>query len=385
LLPPSPAKNLEEYYQFVYALVKHCQGRVRYWENDSEPNNPVFWAGTKEEFAGQLKIFHKAVKAADPSAVVILGGYDGRFSPPDVPNAHLIPGQEVGLKFFDYVLEQGRDAFDLFDLRLYGDSYTIPARVEYVRRMMAAHGYRKPIVSTEYGGPNLFEFPENRVLAPLLQSWTQTATQGGSASQGANPIAKLYERRSTLPAQTQMFMLDCSPELQAKYQRIQSRSLVMRTLLAISAGVQKLLYWEFLNLETTHPQRDDMMILMYGKVGLMAPEGNELKRTPTADAYERMARAFDGVREVKRVEVPGRPSIYLFEVDRGKRGPLYVVWERRDQFSGEDAPAVPFEWEHPAKAATAIDALGQHVPVEVSGGKLRLRVSLTPIYMDLDR
>ena len=54
-LPPSPAKDPQEYYRFVYDLVKHCKGRVRYWQNDSEPNNPIYWAGTKEQFVAQSK------------------------------------------------------------------------------------------------------------------------------------------------------------------------------------------------------------------------------------------------------------------------------------------------------------------------------------------
>ena len=60
LLPPSPAKNFDDYYRFVFDLVKHCRGRVRYWQNDSEPNNPIYWSGTKQEFVAELKVFHKA-------------------------------------------------------------------------------------------------------------------------------------------------------------------------------------------------------------------------------------------------------------------------------------------------------------------------------------
>src|SRR5262249_19720963 len=56
MLPPSPAKNPDDYYRFVYDLVKHCKGRVRYWQNDSEPNNPIYWSGTKQEFVEQLQV-----------------------------------------------------------------------------------------------------------------------------------------------------------------------------------------------------------------------------------------------------------------------------------------------------------------------------------------
>ncbi len=377
ILPPSPAKNPDDYYRFVYDLVKHCKGRVRYWQNDSEPNNPIYWSGTKEEFVAQLKVFYRAVKDADPSAVVVAGGYDGLFSPPGTPP---FPNQEVGLSFFDYVLKEGRDAFDVFDLRLYIDPYTITGRVEFIRQKMRALGYDKPIISTEYGGPNLFEFVENLQYVPLVISWSQAVAKGDEKGLPANPIAQLYEKMSTLAPQTQMFMLGCSPELDAKYQRIQSRSLVMRNLLAFSAGVQKTLYWQFLD---AHGDQDDMMTLMYGKIGLVGMQDGVLKkRTPTAEAFQRMAAALQGVRAVKRVEVPGKPSLFLFEVDRGARGPLFVAWERRDAFSGEDSPATPYDWPWTAKGARATDALGANVPVQVNDGRLSLAVSVTPIYIE---
>src|SRR6185369_10299890 len=102
LLPPSPAKNLDDYYRFVYDTVKHAHGRVKYWQNDCEPNNPVFWAGTADEFVAELQTFARAVRDADPKAVVVCGGYDGVFNPPGQPP---IPGQERGLAFFDTVLQ----------------------------------------------------------------------------------------------------------------------------------------------------------------------------------------------------------------------------------------------------------------------------------------
>ncbi len=96
LLPASPAKNLDEYYNFVKALVQHCHGRVKYWQNDAEPNSPTFWSGTREEFVEQLKVFYKAVKDGDSTATVVVGGYDGLFGP---PGTRQFPNQQAGLDF----------------------------------------------------------------------------------------------------------------------------------------------------------------------------------------------------------------------------------------------------------------------------------------------
>lgn len=94
-----------------------------------------------------------------------------------------------------------------------------------------------------------------------------------------------------------------------------------------------------------------------------------------------MTEQLAGVEAVACVEVPERPDLYLFDVLRGGRGPLLVVWQQRDSFSGEDKPPVPFEWPWPETHATAVDALGQKQPVELCEGRVRLHVSPTPVFV----
>jgi hypothetical protein len=380
LLPPSPAKNPDDYYRFVYDVVKHCRGKIRYWQNDSEPNNPIYWSGTKEEFVAQLKVFYKAVKDADPTAVVVVGGYDGLFGP---PGTYQMPNQQIGLSYFDYVLDEGRNAFDVFDLRLYGDPYTIAPRVEFMRQKMMALGYTKPIIATEYGGPGLFEFAENRKYIPLVISWSQSMAKGDEqAPAGKNQIEELYEKMATLAPVTQMFMQGCPPELDARYQRIQARGVVMRNVFALSAGVQKTIYWYLPGFPVNGKERYNVMSLMYGKIGMIDVRDDKFeKRTVTADAFERMAKALTGVQAVKRILLPDKPSVFLFEVDRGKLGQVLVVWDRRDAFTGEDAPSIEVGLPWGAKKAIARDALGLVVPVQVESNRVRLPVSLTPIFI----
>jgi hypothetical protein len=388
VLPPSPAKNPDDYYRFVYNVVKHCNGRVRYWQNDSEPNSPLFWSGTKQEFVNELEIFCRAVKDADPAAVVIVGGYDGLFGP---PGTRAFPNQQVGLDFFDFVLKEGREFFDVFDLRLYGDPYTIAPRVDFMRQKMLALGYDKTIICTEYGGPSLFEFPENRKYFSLVSSWTESIAQApGSTPNHAvasqNPIAELYGNMKSLAPETQMFMQGCPPDLDAKYQRIQARGMVMRNLFALSAGVQKTMYWYLPASSASGDERFHIMSLMYGKIGLIELTDAVLtKRHLGADAFERMTKFLHGVQRVRRIDLPDKPFIFLFEIDRGSRGPAYVAWERRDAFSGEDMPAVSFDCQWTAKSASAVDVLGQEIPARAADGRLHLAVSLTPLFIEPGR
>ena len=125
-----------------------------------------------------------------------------------------------------------------------------------------------------------------------------------------------------------------------------------------------------------------MMNLMYAKTKLLEHEGAELtKRLPLADAFARMAKELAGVESVQRITVPEKPSLYLFEVKRAKRAPLFVVWERRDVFSGEDQPAASFEWPWSSSKASAVDVLGETIPTTVQDGRVQMPVSVTPVFL----
>ena len=99
----------------------------------------------------------------------------------------------------------------------------------------------------------------------------------------------------------------------------------------------------------------------------------------SAETFTLLADQLAGVERVRRVEVPGRPSLRLFQVHRRDRGPLLVVWDQRDSFSGEDDPPVAFDWPWPEARAAAVDAFGQPQPAEVRDGRVHLEASITPL------
>jgi hypothetical protein len=343
-LPPSPAKDPEDYRRFVDRLVRHCGGRVRYWQCDNEPSNVgLLWAGTAADYVAQLEVMHRAVKAADPEAAVVLGGapFGLPESPPDSPDR----------QFFDVLLRDGRDHFDLFDLHLYGEATRIPADVETARGLMRAHGYEKPLVAGEYNAP-----------------WPN--------------LAGLYERMDSLPPQLQMFMRGCPRELEDKRHRINCRGIVMRNLLALASGVRRTVCWNLAPDIPGYENHLSVMDLLFGKLALLDYQGTELsRRHPAADTFALVAAWLTEVERVVRIEVPGRPDLYLFDVHRRGQGPLLVVWDQRDSFTGEDDPPVPFDWPWPTPRAAAVDAFGQPQPAEVLDGRLRLQVTNTPLFV----
>lgn len=85
---------------------------------------------------------------------------------------------------------------------------------------------------------------------------------------------------------------------------------------------------------------------------------------------------------MSRAEISGQPALHAFEIDRAGRGPLLVLWDNRDPFDGEDEPPVTTCWPWSAAAATVTDAFGQSWTVQGQDGRIRLAVSLTPLFVE---
>ena len=187
---------------------------------------------------------------------------------------------------------------------------------------------------------------------------------------------------STLAPETQMFMQGCPPELDAKYQRIQARGIVVRNLFALSAGVQKTIYWYLPADPIEGDARFNVMTLMYGKIGLVAHTSQGFGDLRLgAEVFQRMAAALDGVERVTRVEIAAQPSVVLFHVDRGTKAPVWVAWERRDAFAGEDAPALAVDLNPDVTISRAADAFGHAVAIQKVDGHARIAVTDTPVFL----
>ncbi len=83
-----------------------------------------------------------------------------------------------------------------------------------------------------------------------------------------------------------------------------------------------------------------------------------------------------------RVAAQGPETLRAFRVGRDGRGPLLVLWDQRDAFYGEDAPPVTVIWPWPGDSATVTAAFGAVSRVPADDGRLRLRVSATPLFVE---
>jgi hypothetical protein len=123
---------------YVTQTVNRYKDRVHVWEVWNEPNMPVFWAGSKEDFANLQRLTYDTIKRADPGATVL---------------GPTITGVDE-----DWLNAMPWDKFDVLGLHMYvppaslndqGYSY-YDQGLPNLQRIVQQHG-GKPVWITEFG------------------------------------------------------------------------------------------------------------------------------------------------------------------------------------------------------------------------------------------
>ncbi|MCB0169939.1 MAG: beta-galactosidase [Anaerolineae bacterium] len=104
----SPPDDLQDFYDYVYAVASRYRGRVEAYQIWNEPNLAREWGGrppNPAEYVELLKVGYQAVKAADPNAIVISAGMapTTRDDAEAMPDTHFIQGiyDADGAAYFD--------------------------------------------------------------------------------------------------------------------------------------------------------------------------------------------------------------------------------------------------------------------------------------------
>lgn len=63
--------NLQDWDDFVRAIVSHSAGRIKYWELWNEPNINQFWTGTIPQLVTLAQHAHTIIESVDPNAVIL--------------------------------------------------------------------------------------------------------------------------------------------------------------------------------------------------------------------------------------------------------------------------------------------------------------------------
>ena len=126
---------------FVHDTVVHFRGKVKAWEVWNEPNIETFWYHPNPtNYLSLLKIAHGEIKAADPAARVVIGGFS------HVPSCYIEEIYRLG----------GGAFFDVMNIHPYSrprpPEDDMEREITSLRALMARYGdAAKPIWITEIG------------------------------------------------------------------------------------------------------------------------------------------------------------------------------------------------------------------------------------------
>ncbi|MBM4091118.1 MAG: hypothetical protein FJ276_17105 [Planctomycetes bacterium] len=142
----APPRDVAEWENYVFNTVEHYRHRIRHWEVWNEPCWEGFFSGTPEEYAELLKAAYRAIKRADPNAVVI----GGCFSSHAVEWTGRVLAQD-GLDFMDALSYHVYWSPAVTEAAAPGEPTFIEQEVSHFLDLMRERGKRKPIYMTEGG------------------------------------------------------------------------------------------------------------------------------------------------------------------------------------------------------------------------------------------
>ncbi len=153
-------EHLDEWRAFVRAAATHFKGRIPVYEIWNEENHPGFWPNPNPaDYVSALRAAFEEIKAADPSALVCMGGTAGADS-----------------KFIDGVYAaNGRDVFDILAIHPYcapqPPEFFLDEALGRIRGVMSRYGdAKKPLWITEMGWPtHTAALPEQNLLLAGLR------------------------------------------------------------------------------------------------------------------------------------------------------------------------------------------------------------------------
>ncbi len=143
---PAPPRDKAEWENYVFRTVEHYHDRIHYWEVWNEPYWIGFFTGTPEEYAELLKLAYRAIKRADPNAIVVGGCFTA--SDEAWTKRVLAAGS---LEFMDALSYHVYWSPPMTEPDSSGAAPLIAQQVQGFKELMRQAGQAKPIYMTEGG------------------------------------------------------------------------------------------------------------------------------------------------------------------------------------------------------------------------------------------
>lgn len=146
-----PVYNLNRFKEFVGAMAQRYP-QVTYWEIYNEPDNLSHFGGQGAVYAAHLNAAYAAIKAANPRAQLVMGGVALDWFEDE--------GGAFDRNFLDDMLTAcAQPCFDVASFHYYPvfranwEAYgrDIIGKANGFRQLLAAHGYQRPVMSSETG------------------------------------------------------------------------------------------------------------------------------------------------------------------------------------------------------------------------------------------
>ena len=159
--------TIESWRGWSRALAEHYKGRIHYYEVWNEPDLG-FFRGTAEQYLEMLKGSYQEIKAVDPSATVMTGGFGN------------IDHSEHKPAVLDITLTQGKPYFDLLAYHRHGTFSMLQKEVDdQLIPMMKKAGVTQPLYFNETAmGREYAREYEQAIELPkrLAYAWSRGAT-----------------------------------------------------------------------------------------------------------------------------------------------------------------------------------------------------------------
>ncbi|MBN1484276.1 MAG: cellulase family glycosylhydrolase [Chloroflexia bacterium] len=340
-----PPQNPSDYYDFVRRTVEHYDGdgyedcagspRIAYWEIWNEPNFQETWPGSAAEYAALLQAGYNGVKAADPTAQVLVGGvyvFDGT----------------AGLAFLNDVLAADPNAWNHFDI-------------------LSIHPYMPNVAPDQ---PGLWE--PSTMLSRLQRAQDWVGQHGGGKAVWVTEVGW-----STCTAGQG----DCSPD-QAKTEEQQANYLLRTHVMALATGIAHLSTFQL------EDKFDGSASQVWGGCAVLRTAAEGYAPKIAYSAYAVMVQQLQGTvysgtgplhalqwREVggKRYLNAASRSDYRFSVPGG--GTVDVLWRPDEQDESLSFPVVDHV------AVTWIERDGQQHSLVPVNGQVHFTINGRPGYL----
>lgn len=235
--PFSPPRDLEAFRSFVTQTVAHYRGTIRYWQLLDEEYMPQVWKGNAADYVRLLQVTHEAVKQADPASKVLPGSLSGGALGALIIRDLLDRGQDqTALQLYQefYFSAPGVRNFPLPRISSTARLRTLADRrlVRYIADFVSAvlkdgEPYYDAVCLHDYNN-----YPSTATLRTLVRRTRQYGGRGKTK---------------------EWIMLTGIGADNTASRRQQASAVVIRSSVALSEGVNKVLWWSFQDIRGKDP------------------------------------------------------------------------------------------------------------------------------------